>query len=168
MLKLLKVIPALALVGGLVYLTPPAREFINLMVDKAKGLATTMEISRIKTEVNSHFLSSGEIPGVGKSVAFADFLRTNFTPRFGSRDAANDLWDNEYLIRETKKENQYVVISRGANGILDGCASQIVQIRKMEEDPLGAGTDNSGKSSADDICATLVMFQRDTPFRAIP
>lgn len=142
-MKLVKVLPLLILVSGGVVAVTQGPKMASKIVTKVKILVTEMELARIADEIRFEFLSVGRVPGERNPDEFANFLRKNFQPYWGTRDTAYDLWGALFwLDPRTDRETTIRVVSSGPNMALDCC--EVVNGRRVSPPACG-----------DDICAIV-------------
>lgn len=146
-MKLVKLLPLLILLGGGGVTVTQGPKMVDAAVTKVKILVTGMELARIGDEIRFEFLSYGRVPGERDPDAFADFLRENFQPYWGSRDTSTDMWGARFLLAPRRRgEDKVRVSSNGPNKSPDSCG--VLDGRKTQS------------PTADDICATIGLPER--------
>lgn len=165
----IKLIPVILLAGGVYYGAKHFEPFFNKVTTKVKVLVTGLELGRMRDEISMHATLNGEIPGEESQEEFSEWLRKNFSPYWGSRDTANDYWDNPYQMTPAKGENMYALFSFGPNGEEDDCAQLNGQALAVDmippENPDEVGSDPVPRH--DDICVTVELSISETAFRPL-
>jgi hypothetical protein len=121
---LLKLLPVTIMLSGMALVGSEGKAFVEKITTKVKVLMTGMEVVKIGEEIRFHFLSTGEVAGMGGEEDFQQFLRQNFTAYVGSRDPSIDMFENPYELDAEdmgRGESVATVRSRGPNGNFDEC-----------------------------------------------
>lgn len=169
---MMKIIPVAVMATGIATSGAYGKQFVERITQKVKVLLTGMEVQSIGEEVKFYFLSCGSVPSSTQE-EFAEFVRENMESNLGSRDTSKDLFGEPYkIIKQTG--DTHVVYSTGPNGEEDDCMLFNGEPPDISAPPPDADLAELDRQAAeellpsnDDICVSMELSSRDTPFRPI-